>query len=94
MANHSTIIGLLGGLGGWEVILILAIVLLLFGAKRLPEIARSLGRSLKEFKKGTKEIKDEFDIQDDIEDADYKQEKKSDKLPPKQSSDKNSSSEK
>ena len=41
------------GLG--EIIIILVIVILLFGAKRIPEIARSLGRSLSEFKKGQKE---------------------------------------
>lgn len=40
---------------GWtEILVVLALVLLLFGAKRLPELARSLGQSLKEFKKGTK----------------------------------------
>jgi sec-independent protein translocase protein TatA len=42
-------------LGLGEIILILAVVLLLFGAKRLPEMARSLGRSSQEFKKGLKE---------------------------------------
>jgi len=47
--------------GMGELIVILIIILLLFGAKRLPEIAKALGRSLKEFKKGTKEIKDEID---------------------------------
>lgn len=45
-----------------ELLVILLIVLLLFGAKRLPEMARGLGRSLSEFKKGIKEI--EHDVND------------------------------
>ena len=40
-------------LGGGEIILILAIVLILFGAKKLPELARGLGQGIKEFKKAT-----------------------------------------
>lgn len=41
---------------GWpEIVLVAAVVLLLFGAKRLPELARSLGKSLSEFKKGRSE---------------------------------------
>lgn len=47
--------------GMGELTIILLIVLLLFGATRLPVIARALGRSLKEFKKGAKEIKDDLD---------------------------------
>ena len=46
-------------LGLPEILVILAIVLLLFGAKRLPEMARSLGKSSREFKKGLKEGEDE-----------------------------------
>ena len=42
------------GLGGWELILILAVVLLLFGARKLPDLARGLGQGIKEFKKATK----------------------------------------
>ena len=41
---------------GWgEILVILAVILLLFGAKKLPDLARSLGRSLGEFKKGREE---------------------------------------
>ncbi|OLD38022.1 MAG: Sec-independent protein translocase TatA [Candidatus Rokubacteria bacterium 13_1_40CM_2_68_8] len=47
------------GLGYQELLIILVIVLILFGANRLPELARSLGSSVKEFKKGVNEIKTE-----------------------------------
>lgn len=40
-------------LGGGEIILILALVLILFGAKKLPELAKGLGQGIKEFKKAT-----------------------------------------
>lgn len=44
-----------GRLGVPELLIILVIVLLLFGSKKLPDLARSLGRSLSEFKKGREE---------------------------------------
>ena len=44
------------GLGYQELLLILVIVLILFGAQRLPDLAKSLGSSVKEFKKGVSEI--------------------------------------
>jgi sec-independent protein translocase protein TatA len=44
------------GLGYQELLIILVIVLILFGANRLPELARSLGSSVKEFKKGVNEV--------------------------------------
>jgi sec-independent protein translocase protein TatA len=40
-------------LGGGEIILILALVLILFGAKKLPELARGLGQGIREFRKAT-----------------------------------------
>jgi sec-independent protein translocase protein TatA len=46
-------------LGGGEIILILALILILFGAKKLPELAKGLGQGIKEFKKATKEVTDE-----------------------------------
>ena len=49
-----------GMLGGWEIILILAVVLILFGAKKLPELAKGLGTGIKEFKKATREVTDEL----------------------------------
>jgi sec-independent protein translocase protein TatA len=45
------------GLGTQELVIILVIVLILFGANRLPDLARSLGSSVKEFKKGVNEVK-------------------------------------
>ena len=47
-------------LGGGEIILILALVLILFGAKKLPELAKGLGKGIKEFKKATREVTDEI----------------------------------
>lgn len=47
-------------LGGWEIVLILAVVLILFGAKKLPELAKGLGTGIKEFKKATREVTDEL----------------------------------
>jgi sec-independent protein translocase protein TatA len=46
-------------LGGGEIILILALILILFGAKKLPELAKGLGQGIKEFKKATKDVTDE-----------------------------------
>jgi sec-independent protein translocase protein TatA len=47
---------------GWpEIIIILIIALLLFGAKRLPEIGKSMGKAIREFKKSFKDVTDELD---------------------------------
>jgi sec-independent protein translocase protein TatA len=54
----------LQGIGAPELIIILVIVLLLFGAKKLPEMARSLGKSQREFKKGMREGAEEADEED------------------------------
>lgn len=51
---------MLAFLNGPEVIAILVVVLILFGAKKLPELARGLGQGLKEFKKSTREVQDEM----------------------------------
>jgi sec-independent protein translocase protein TatA len=63
----QTVLLFLGGLGGWEVFLIIAVLVLLFGAKKIPELARGMGRGLREFKDATKEIKDEINYNGDDE---------------------------
>ncbi len=55
------ILAFIGGLGGWEILLIVLVLLIFFGAKRIPELAKGLGKGIKEFKDATKEIKDEIE---------------------------------
>jgi TatA/E family protein of Tat protein translocase len=50
------------GIGPPELLVIFLIILILFGAKRLPELARSLGRSINEFKNATQNIQQELDV--------------------------------
>ena len=45
--------------GPWQVIIIILAIIILFGGKKLPELARGMGLGLKEFKKANREIKDE-----------------------------------
>ena len=58
-----TTLGFLPNIGGGSLILIILVFLLLFGAKRIPELARGLGRGIREFKDATK------DIQNDLEEG-------------------------
>jgi len=51
---------MLGGLGAQELLLIFLVVLLLFGAKRIPEIARGLGKGIREFKGALTQAQDEI----------------------------------
>jgi sec-independent protein translocase protein TatA len=60
----------LGGLGGWEILLILMVLLIFFGAKKIPELAKGLGKGIKEFKNATNEIKEE--IEEGVKDLDTK----------------------
>ena len=52
----------MGSIGMPELIIIFLVVLLLFGSKRLPELAKELGKGMREFKKATRELRDELDI--------------------------------
>ena len=49
------------GIGPWEILLIFLVVLLLFGAKRIPEIAKGLGKGITEFKRGMQDVKEEIE---------------------------------
>jgi sec-independent protein translocase protein TatA len=66
-------------LGGWEIVLILAVVLILFGAKKLPELAKGLGQGIKEFKKATTEVSNE--IHTAMDDNRYSQPRQIDQEP-------------
>lgn len=55
-----------GSLGGTELIIALVIILLLFGAKRIPELARGLGSGVREFRKGTR---GEGEVEEEKKDA-------------------------
>jgi sec-independent protein translocase protein TatA len=64
--------GLILFIGGGELILVMLVALLLFGSNKIPEVARMLGKGIREFKKATEEIKREInaetkDIKDDID---------------------------
>jgi sec-independent protein translocase protein TatA len=52
------------GLGTTEIILIVAVLFLLFGASRLPQLAKSLGQSRKAFKEGMREAEDDFELEE------------------------------
>ena len=54
-----------GSIGMQEIVLILFILLLLFGAKRLPELGESLGKGIREFKRGVSEIKEDIESDDE-----------------------------
>lgn len=57
------------GLTGWHLLILLAVVLVLFGGKKLPEAARGLGRSLRIFKSEVKEMQDEDKARDAARDT-------------------------
>jgi len=57
MLNSMLAIGMPGG---WELVIIVLVIILLFGAKKIPELAKGLGKGIREFKDATKDIKSEI----------------------------------
>jgi len=57
------------GIGMPEMILILAIALIVIGPKKLPDLAKSLGRAFAEFKRATSELKETLEINDELKEA-------------------------
>lgn len=54
------------GMGHYEIIIVLIVILLVFGAKRIPEMAQGLGKGIKEFRKAMKDVKDEVDMSEHL----------------------------
>ncbi|MFA7419859.1 MAG: twin-arginine translocase TatA/TatE family subunit [Melioribacteraceae bacterium] len=59
-----------GNLGAGEIILIVLVILILFGAKKIPELAQGVGKGMREFKKALN------DVQEEVKNADKPEEKK------------------
>jgi len=60
MTTLPTSLAFIGGFGGGEIVLVLIVVLMLFGGERMPELARGLGKMIREFKKATSGVEDEI----------------------------------
>ena len=59
---------LFGSLGFWEITLIVLVVILLFGGKKIPELMKGLGKGVRSFKEGMKDVEDDVkEIKKDIE---------------------------
>ncbi|MFQ5601512.1 MAG: twin-arginine translocase TatA/TatE family subunit [Candidatus Krumholzibacteriia bacterium] len=58
----------MGNIGGSELLVILLVVLLLLGPKRLPEVGEVLGRTMRKFRQASRELRDEIDVMRDIDD--------------------------
>jgi len=60
MHTSTQILAFIEGIGGPELMMIMFIVLLLFGGQKLPELAKGLGKSVREFKKAASNVEEEF----------------------------------
>lgn len=66
----------IGNMRGWQPIVILLVILLLFGGKKIPELMRGLGKGVRSFKQGLEEAKQELEKPLDSDDDKSKEDKK------------------
>ena len=66
----------LGSLGFWEIFLIVLVIVLLFGGKKIPELMRGVGKGVKSFRQGMSEVEDELKEATKELDSDTKEDKK------------------
>ena len=73
----------LGGIGFQELLIIFLLVLLLFGAKRIPEVGKALGKGIREFKRASKEIRGDVEVESRAEEEETgKEGREDDRTPP------------
>lgn len=65
-----TMLNFIGGLGASEILLIVLVVLLFFGGKKIPEMMKGLGKGVRSFKEGMKEVENQMKDTDSAKDAD------------------------
>ena len=70
---NPSLIPMLPGVGATELIILLTLVLLLFGAKKIPELARGLGTGIREFKRGTSGEAEKDELRDRVEEKELSQ---------------------
>ena len=64
METLNMTLGIIGGLKGWEIVVILFVVLLMFGGRKIPELMRGLGKGIREFKGGMSGLEEEIKKED------------------------------
>ncbi|MFZ1729948.1 MAG: twin-arginine translocase TatA/TatE family subunit [Bacteroidota bacterium] len=53
-----------GNVGGWEILIIIFLIVIFFGAKKIPELAQGLGKGIKEFRKAAKDIQEDISLEE------------------------------